>query len=464
MSDVLLINPKSFQTRPSYLPYGILYIAGLLKARGIDVAIYDANVEELAFEKALKYRMPKIVGFSVLSGPCISDAVKKSQIVRRLLHDTKIVWGGIHTTIFPKLVLKQDYVDYVIVNEGEYPFYELTEKILNNDKNITEIRNLGYISENQFHFNKIRPFIDLEEIPLPAWDLLPIEKYVHRKFYSDKVLTLHTSRGCPWSCSFCYNELVNFRKWRGISHIKIIEQIRHVMERYGIKGIQFYDDEFDANTNRASMFYELLMKENIKISFGHYSRTNLADEDRYRLAKAAGCCFIEFGVESGSETILNLLRKQQTVNGIKRAFDMCHTIGLKTGAMFMVGIPYETKEDVDKTIGLVKSLGAHQAICTIFRPYPGSRLFEYCINNELFTLPENLDEQGHVYDIGNANINVSNINTAYLKKAQNIFLIRNIVNELKVCIRNMNIGFILYFIRKLDIGTLLFLGKKLLRL
>lgn len=454
LCDVLLVNPRSFTTIPSYLPYGLLYIAGFLREKGIDVEIYDSNVEQRDFHLFLNEKRPKIAGFSVLSGPCISDAIKKSRIAREVLKDSFIVWGGIHTTIFPDCVLKQPYIDYIVINEGEYSTWELCKRLLNNNYEVSDILNLGYKENGKLVKNMVRPFVNMDTLPLPAWDLVPMEKYIHNKFYSDRTTTLHTSRGCPWSCTYCYNELVNFRRWRGLSPEKILEQILYLKEEYRIKGFQFYDDEFDANPKRVIAFCNLLLKEKISIKWAHYSRTNLADEERFDLEKKAGCCFVEFGVESGSPRILEKIRKDQSVENIKNAFDICHKVGLKAGAMFMVGLVTETKDDVNMTVNLVKSLKAHQTINTIYRPYPGSELFDLCKSKGLFNLPDELDAQGEAFNISTTTVNVSNVETEYLQSIHAMFDLNNIVNEIKGCISNRNWKLLIYYIKKVDFNIL----------
>lgn len=449
MTDVLLINPKSIDVLPSYLPYGLLYIAAYLRSKDISVKIFDANTAEEDFKAYLRKEKPKITGISILSGPCLSDAVNKAKEIRSILPKTKIVFGGIHTTIFPKEVLSNVHVDFIVVNEGELPILELVEYLLKKKGSLRKIKNLGYKTKGRLIVNPIRPFIDLNVLPLPAWDLVPIEKYIHQKFYSNKVLTLHTSRGCPWNCAYCYNQAVNFRRWRGISAEKIIEQIEFLQKNYHIEGFQFYDDEFDANPKRVVEFCNLILEKGLKIKWAHYSRTNVADKERYILEKKAGCEFIEFGVESGSPRILKMIQKQQTVDNIRNAFKICREVELKSGAMFMIGLPTETKKEIEATVKLVNSLGAHQTINTIFHPYPGSFLFDMCLKNRFFRLPSNLEDQGPYFDIGNTDINVSNVPVGYLQKVNSYFYFKNIISEIKLCLSKGNFPLLFYYIKKL---------------
>lgn len=449
MTDVLLVNPKSINVLPSYLPYGLLYIAAVLREKGVRVKIYDSNTMFGDFASFVRKEKPKIIGISILSGPCLSDAVEKAKEIREILPKVKIIFGGIHTTIFPKEVLQNDYVDFVVINEGEFPIWELSEYLLKGRGTLSKIKNLGYKKGKKLFLNPIRPFIDLNSLPLPAWDLLPMEKYIHKKFYSNKVVTLHTSRGCPWNCAYCYNQAVNFRRWRGISAEKIIEQIEFLQKNYHIEGFQFYDDEFDANPKRVVEFCNLILEKGLKIKWAHYSRTNVADKERYILEKKAGCEFIEFGVESGSPRILKMIQKQQTVDNIRNAFKICREVGLKSGAMFMIGLPTETKKEIEATVKLVNSLGAHQTINTIFHPYPGSFLFDMCLKKRFFRLPSNLEDQGPYFDIGNTDINVSDVPVEYLQKVNSYFYFKNITSEIKLCLSKGNFPLLFYYLKKL---------------
>lgn len=463
MTDVLLVNPKSIDVLPSYLPYGLLYLAAYTRKSGFETKIYDTNTEEKDFVACLQKENPKIVGVSILSGPCLTDAVEKAKIVRRTLPQSNIVFGGIHTTLFPREVLAKDYVDFIIMNEGEYPLVELAELLINGKGRPTEIKNLGYKKDQELFLNPIRPFVNLNDLPLPAWDLLPIEKYVHRKFYASRVLTLHTSRGCPWSCAYCYNQAVNFRRWRGMSAERIIEQIEYLRSHYQISGFQFYDDEFDVNVARVIEFCRLLSEKNIKVKWGHYSRTNVADEKRYRLEKEAGCALVEFGVESGSTRLLKMLKKQQTINQIKKAFSICRKVGLKAGAMFMIGLPTETEKEMMMTKKLVDLLPAFQTICTIYHPYPGSELYNYCLKHKLYQPPEELEKQGPYFNLGNTRINVSRIKTKELNRIYQSYAFNNVLQEIKLCLSDHNFGLLWSHVKsRFNLKNLagMFLGMK----
>ena len=240
---------------------------------------------------------------------------------------------------------------------------------------------------------------------------------------------------------------MNRRKWRGVSAARIIEYIEHLQNKYGIKGFQMYDDSFDVNKERVKEFSNLLIRRGKKIYWQHFSKVNFVNIDLLKLEKQAGLRFIEYGIESGSERLLNFIEKDQTVNMITDAFSVCKEIGLDVGALFMVGMPTETIEEVNQTINLVSSLRAHQTISTIFRPYPATKLYDYCIENNLFRLPEDIEGQGKIYALGDTEVNVSLVPVKYLKMVMNNFVFNNIKNEVFSCIKYNNYPLLLYYMR-----------------
>lgn len=435
---LLLINAKSKNALPGYLPYGLLWIASVIREEGYEVRVYDRNVDGIGLRGVLDRYQPKVVGISCLTGPVIDDAIEISRSIKRESREIPIVWGGLHPTIFPYHVLKKDYVDYIIAGEGEYPVLELLEHLLKKEGKLEDIKNLGYKENGEIRLNPQRDFIDLDRLPLPAWDLVDIEKYYQQKFYSNRAITLNTSRGCPFRCSFCYNQAVNKRRWRGMSAEKILEHMRHLHSTYGIHGFQVYDDDFDANKKRLKEFCNLLLKKKEGFSWQHFSRVNYAREEILKLEKKAGCKLIEYGIESGSQRLLDFIQKDQTISQIKEAFAICRRVGLATSALFMISLPTETKEEVGQTISLVDSLGAFQTICTIYRPYPGTNLYDYCVQEDLFRLPDEIEKQGRIYSIGDTKLNLSQVPVDYLKEIHNKFTFNNIVNELRSCLKQGN--------------------------
>lgn len=447
--DVLLINPKSWTGRPpSYLPYGLLFIAAYLRENGYDVSIYDRNVDGRGLHEVMEMTTPKVVGLSVLTGPVIIDAVEISKKVKAMYSGVTVVWGGLHPTIFPTHVIKKDYIDFIITGEGEAPLKELLDVIQRDSGKLEDIANLVY-RDNEVRIirNPERDFIDLDSLPLPAWDLVDIPKYLQNKFYANRVLTINTSRGCPYRCAYCYNQAVNHRRWRAVKAGRIIDYIDHLQKEHDVRGFQIYDDSFDVSAKRVREFCGLLLEGKRNILWQHFSRVNFADRDLLRFEKQAGLRFIEYGLESGSPRMLEFMEKDQTTGMVTNAYGICSELNIASGALFMVGLPTETPEDVQETIRLVSSIKAHSTINTIYKPYPATRFFDYCIENDLFSLPEDIEDHGHIYGLDDTMINVSQTPSDVLSRVYDNFAFNNVKNELSLCLKHGNLGLIAYHLK-----------------
>lgn len=455
--DILLVNAFSWTTekRPCYLPYGILYLASYLRQRGINTAVYDRNNDfSLNITKCIGYFKkikPRIVGLSVLTGPVINDALNISRAIKSVSPETIILWGGLHPTLFPEHVLKEKSVDFIIQGEGEAALHELCAALLTGG-DYSGIRNLGFRNNGGVVLNPMRTeLLDLNTNPMPAWDLLDMKYYLAKRFFAGRVLTLSTSRGCPFKCAFCFNQGLPHQKWRALNAENMLRQITHVKKEYGINGIQFYEDSFDTDKNRVKEFCRLMIGNKVKVNWSHFSNIIYCDADLIRLEKQANCKYIEYGVESGSDRILKMINKRQDVSQIKAVFDTCKKAGLKTAALFMIGYPTETEKELKETVELVEGLPAHILICTIYRPYPATPLHDYCVENKKFRVPESLDEQGEFYrfsHMGKDADNLSEVPTAYLLKLQQSFYAKFALKEAFLCLSEFNFSLLFYYLKQ----------------
>jgi len=433
--DILLINPFSWTKdgRPPYLPYGVLYLAGYLKKRNVDVGIFDCNSDYSDPVDYVKKCKPKFVGLSVLSGPVIKDAVDISKNIRNYDKNIKIIWGGLHPSLFPKYVLETSFVDYVIEGEGEQGLLEI-------------------LSGKSDRWNKTGStgiFVDLNEF-WPAWDLVDVKKYISNKLWASKVLSMNTSRGCIFKCHFCFNQGVKFNKWRCVDAITMVDQIRFLKDKYKINGIQFYEDLFDRERDRVREFCSLV--KGLDIKWEHFSNVTLADQDLLNMEYESGCRHIAYGVESGSERILKFINKKQNVEQIKKAFEKCRRAKIMASALFMIGLPTETEEDLVLTAKLIKELKSPTPICTVYRPYPSTPLYDWCVKNKGFSEPLSLEEQAEFYAYGKlANYipNVSEVSTEYLDKLQKKFFNTVLLNEILICLKTLNLERIKYHVKNI---------------
>ena len=452
-TDILLINPFSWirDGSPAYLPYGVLYLAGYVRAQGIRVDIFDANTDASDPLEMVARKRPLAVGLSVLTGPVINEALKISRAAKSRFKDIKIIWGGLHPTLFPKYVLEEDSVDFIIQAEGENALFRLMGALLKGRED-SSIRNLGYKDNGKIFINPVEDsLIDLNLSPMPAWDLVDMRRYIANRFFASRVLTMNTSRGCPFKCAFCFNQGLPYQRWRALNAGNVFKQLRYLKDNYGINGIQFYEDSFDTDKNRVREFCDLMISSEVKVNWSHFSNIIYCEESMLRLEKAANCKYIEYGVESGSDRILQLINKKQNVAQIREAFQVCKRVGIKSAALFMIGYPSETKEELQETIDLVEGLPAHILISTIYRPYPGTPLYDYCAKNKNFDVPATLEEQGEFYRFSHMKdgaCNMSLVPTEYLLKLQRSFYAKFAIKEAILCLQEFNFGLIIYYLKR----------------
>jgi len=450
--DILLINPFSFTRDGStpYLPYGVLYLAGYLREKGFTVDIFDANADETDPVRIIEEKQPFAIGLSVLTGPVIDEALKISRETKKKFKDIKIIWGGLHPTLFPGYVLKEKSVDYIIQGEAEEALAFLMKSLLKG-KFDKSIKNVGYREKGKQIVNPMsNKLLDLDDLPMPAWDLVDVPKYIANRFFASRVLTMATSRGCPFRCAYCFNQGLPYQKWRAISAKKIYEQLIHLKKRYKINGIQFYEDSFDTDKNRVKEFCKLMIKNKPGVKWHHFSNIIYCDEELLKLEREANCKYIEYGVESGSDRILKMINKAQNVEQIEKAFAICKKVGIKVGALFMIGYPTETMKELTETVDLIERVPAHIPICTIYRPYPGTPLHDYCVKEKGFHFPTSLDEQGEFYRFSHMTDemeNLSEVDTKYLIKLQKNYYAKFAINEMILCMRELNFGLLKQYIK-----------------
>jgi len=401
--------------------------------------IHDRNCSKTEIETILTSFKPDIIGLSVLTGECILDAIKISKIARS--KEIKVVWGGVHPTLFPEQPLKEKIADYVVRNEGELTMLELANA-LEKGKKLSGIEGLSYIT-NTSHHNRDRPFIeDLDTVPKFPWHLLNLENYITKGVGLRKAITLNTSRGCPYRCTFCYNQLVSKRRWRTMSVERIMEYILFLKEKYGINYINFLEDNFAVNRNRLDMLCDAIDSEKIDLKWECEMRVNTANKNLLTTMKKGGCMTIGFGVESGSQRMLDFMKKDITIEQVFNAFDLCKKLNIYADIYLMCGLPTETPQDFEKTIKLLNHVTYRSCDLMVYRPYPGTPMYEYCVQHKLFSPPQSLKEWSEISDQHHPRFTVGTISEQLLWK----FIKKN---------RSKNLGRVLnYIIRETPPSTL----------
>lgn len=446
---ILFINPKIKDDPPFFPPYALLWLAASLEKNGFTTFIYDRNVETENLKQVLARVEPDLVGISCLTGKLLLDVDELLKTTKNFDPRIKIVLGGVHVYFFPESSLRKEEVDFIVVGEGEVTLLELV-KNLDKPQFYRRIKGLGYKDKKgKIVINPPREFIkDLNTLPDPAWHLLKVEKYFNRTFYAKRMIILNTSRGCPNQCSFCYNQAFNKRTYRYLSADRILNQVEYFYRKYKVDGFHFYEDEFDVDSERVKRFCNGLIRKKIKIGWQFGGRVNYVNRGKLELLKKAGCQRIEFGVESGSQRVLDFLQKEITIGQIKEAFRLTNEVGIKADALFMIGLPTETKEELKQTLTLIENLPTFSVVCNIFKPYPGTKLFDFCVEKYNIKIPKTFKDFAESYNFDSTSLVATDIPIATLRKIKDEMTGKNILDTLKVCFKELRFGYLFSLIKQ----------------
>jgi radical SAM superfamily enzyme YgiQ (UPF0313 family) len=393
---VLLINPgMKTDVQP---PMGLIQLAAYLRqekipVRIIDFAVDDGGDSEENIEKRISETKADIVGILTFTDPTISKALKISEIAKK--HGAITVWGGAHTSTLPELSLKHKDVDILVVGEGEYTMTELVRTLEKGGK-LDNVNGIWFKKKGKLIKTPRRELIkDLDSLPLPAWDLVDIKKYIFN-FFGRKAASIITSRGCPYRCVYCHNRIIFGRSWRGRSVEKIFEEIDLIKKLAPeVNALSIWDDLFTSNYKRVMDFCDELIRRKENIVWTCLVRANQVTEPLLKKMKQSGCINIYMGIESGSPRMLGVLKKDYKIEQIKNAMKIAKKFKMNTAVSFIMGSPSEKREDIDMSIKLAKEI--NPTICSFyfFKPYPGTEGYEIAKASG-FKDPKTLEEWGQV--------------------------------------------------------------------
>ncbi len=392
---VLLIVHDIYQDDNEF-PSGVAYLAAMLKKEKVNVKICSQNVfhysnEELAklFLKNEKY---DLIGVGFMAARFKKTILDLCATINKFKKNAWLVLGGHGPSPIPEYVLEKTNADVIVIGEGEETIIELLKCKLNNG-NLSKVKGVAYRNRGSIVINKRRkPIMELDSIPFPEWSLFPMNKYTTRRQPAgadkkDKILGMLTSRGCFNRCNFCYRMEKGIR-FRSMENV--IEEIKILKEKYGVNYFQFLDELFNFSKKRIFEFYEALKKNNLKIKFFCQARVDILDEKTAIYLKKSGCKFLNFGMESSDQNVLNLMKKNTTVEQNIRAVEITKKAGIGLGLNFIWGNKGDTKESLQNNVKLIKKYNTYDQIRTIrpVTPYPGSELYYEAIKKGLLSGPE----------------------------------------------------------------------------
>ena len=405
---ILLISPPFYRIigfYNRYFPYGITVLGTVLAHNQHQVKIYDAdfyeNPKNIDYarlpEKYPSYLKsftdkehhvwrearqtiadfkPGIVGISVFT-TFAASAFYVAQITKELFPSCPVIFGGPHATVKPEEILQiSPHVDYVVRGEGELTLQELVQCLETGSPHLTAIDGLSMREPSGIRHNKERASVrDIDTIPIPDRGLLMNEK----KYSPEDMGMIMTSRGCPYNCTYCASsKRVSYR-----SPDNVLEEIMMVHGKYRTTQFTFKDDSFTVNRKRVEELCHKILQKKLHINWECNTRADLIDGALLNLMKKSGCNFIKIGIESGSEKILGAMNKKISLSLSRKIAPMLRKSGIHWTGYFLIGVPGETVEDINKTVQFMRELNPDTALLGVYEPFPGTVMFEDGIRRKL---------------------------------------------------------------------------------
>ncbi len=394
--DCLLISPPVHylegeniwkEIDSNFPPLGLASIAAHVRSKGFGVEIIDCNIDAPSVEAFEKHftnhykaagRQLRVIGLTAAT--CyVKKAYQIGEICRRLYPEALIVFGGVHATFMSDEVINQPFVDVVAVGEGEITMEEILA-----GKNLAEIDGIIYKEAGEIRHAGARQRIkDLDSLPLPAYDLLPVLKYRPAKGSYKKLpaMSMMTSRGCPGRCTFCNKTLGSQMVFK--SAAGVFAEIKYLADHYGVRQIMFYDDTFTVMRKNVMELCRLLIENGMDLSWTCFARVDYVDEEMLKSMKAAGCHQIMYGVENIDESVLKNINKKINLPQVIDAVRWTKAAGIECRLAFMVGNPGDNREIVERNIDFIKKVNPDYLIVNITTPYPGTEMFAWAKEHDL---------------------------------------------------------------------------------
>ncbi len=372
-----------------YPPIRLAYTAALLNKHGYEVDILDCNGYDYGFEKIeekVKYFQPSLVVFTS-SPTTMSHDLRTATICKKVSSGIAVALDDSHIApVMPERILNNfKDVDILIKGESESTTLALVENI----ESLEKVCGISHRLDGIIKHNPEAGPQDINKIPFPFYKLLPINQYsATSRTRKRPFVTIITSVGCPFKCSFCITGGATVwrgydKKWRSKNSERVVDEIEFLQKEYGVKSIYVFDETFTIDKERVIKICEGLIKRNIKIEWSCNSRVDTIDKEMLKLMKRAGCWIICYGVESAENAILEGVMKANSKARALETFKLSREIGIGASASFMLGLPGETKQTVQETLKFAKELDPNRAQFVITTPYPGTKLYEEAVKNNL---------------------------------------------------------------------------------
>ena len=393
MSKIVLIEPpstmqklQSIKSRRPHLgaPLPYVYIGSYLQEAGIPAEVIDMRINSTAYLRDyLRDNKPALAGITIMPGNALRRSIALNKLIKKYSPHTKIVWGGSFPSLHYELCLNIPEVDFVVSGDGEETLTELASLLGNGHtkSDLVNIKGLVFRENGSYRVTEPRPPTDLNRKPVGAWNLL--EKNMNFYLGPNKYLAVNTTRGCPFKCSFCYNNLLykGFKRFRIRAIEQVLQEIDFLQDRYKLNKIQFMDDDFLGHRPRGLKLAQAIHDNYPGLTYHIAARVDeLTDENTVRHLSETGCRSVFLGVESGSTEILNDINKGCSANDTIEAAKLCKKYNINATYSFACGFPDENWENLRANIELaiiLRQINKHsQSTIEIISPIANTPLYQ----------------------------------------------------------------------------------------
>ena len=413
---VLLARPESPDLIRT-LPLGLLHIAAVLRERGIasNVSVLDLRADPRSPEEIrqfLQRERPDVVGISTLTRE-EHAMFELARTIRAELPRVPIVVGGAGPSADASRILSDPNVDVCVLGEGEETAVELLPLLVDGQP-YDEVSGISFRGDAGIVQTPVRALIpDLDTLPLPAWDLVDMERYFQpvrshtSMLYSFRNAPVFTSRGCPYLCTYCHTIFGKRIRYR--SPESVVREIETLVSRYGVKEVHLEDDSFNVDRRRAEAICDLLIERGspVRLNFPNGIRADLLDRNLLQKMKKAGVFHMCIGIESGSARVQKDIKKRLNLQRVMDTIDVASEVGIATSGFFMLGFLDETEEEMLQTVDLACRSKLQLAGFLQVTPFPGTELFEQALERG-FPVSR---EHGYDYRYEYSTVNLSKVDT-----------------------------------------------------
>ncbi|MBU0701959.1 B12-binding domain-containing radical SAM protein [bacterium] len=393
-------------------PLSLAICAAVLEQEGIEVSIIDCIVKGVTPKQLILQIAafkPDLVVLNT-STPSIEADLKMVFMIKQACPETKTAIIGIHPTALPDECFRvcargaasagnaiSNDLDYIIRGEPEFTLQELCRAIAcerdnisgtgsasargaSSQANLQAVQGLSFCEKDKIIHNSSRPWLDLDDLPFPAWHLIDISDYI-MPFHNVPFLLVATSRGCPYPCTFCADSTYYGKALRKRSPQRLVDELVFLQERFNVHEFLFWSESFTLDTRFVMAVCAEIIGRGLQISWVCNSRVDHVNLEMLTALKKAGCWMIGYGVESGSQAVLNSVKKGTTVEQTRKAVELSHQAGLEVSGHCILGLPTDTPQTIKQTIEFTIDLDLDfvQFYCAV--PFPGSEMYEQACHN-----------------------------------------------------------------------------------